>query len=111
MNRSSMLLVLVLLGVMLTAHSAPRVSAQSASSDVSGEWLLSGNVDAPCAIFRHGVVLLLVNERGDLATGRMEGRGKLIVNKGAQWQAGVTAEVQDGGRSLLWRDGSVWSRR
>ena len=65
----------------------------------------------PCAIMREGEVLLVVNERGDLATGRMTSDTTLVIVKGEHWEPGVTAELKDGGKSLVWRDGSVWKRR
>jgi hypothetical protein len=88
-----------------------RVSAQAPPLDVPGEWLMDSHTDQPCAVFRQGAVLLIVNERGDLATGRMDGSGKLVVLKGGGWKAGVTASVQDNGRSLVWSDGATWTRR
>jgi hypothetical protein len=47
-----------------------------------GEWLYDGKEDQPCAIFRQGRVLLLVNENGELATGRITEAKKLVVLKG-----------------------------
>jgi hypothetical protein len=38
---------------------------------LSGEWLNEINKDQPCGIIEQGRVLLLVNEKGDLASGRM----------------------------------------
>jgi hypothetical protein len=82
-----------------------------AATSVSGEWLLSGDLKQPCAIMRQGNVLVIVNERGDLATGRMTGDSTLVVIKGEHWEPGATAELKDNGKSLIWRDGSIWKRR
>lgn len=84
---------------------------QAAAVQISGEWSVGGKADQPCAIFRQGEVLLIVNERGDVATGRMQGATQLVVVKGDGWESGLTAELRDGGKSLAWRDGSVWTRR
>ncbi|HEX5070706.1 MAG TPA: hypothetical protein VFV78_10885 [Vicinamibacterales bacterium] len=90
---------------------ANRNEATVALADVAGEWLMGGAADQPCAVFRNGEVLLVVNERGDLATARMAGAAKLAIVKGTGWMAGVTAELHDDGRSLVWSDGSTWKRR
>jgi hypothetical protein len=111
MRLASIVFTLALTTSLVGDHFAPRAAAQTPSIDVPGEWLMGGQTDQPCAIFRQGAVLLVVNERGDLATGRMDGGGKLVILKGDRWQSGLTASVQDGGRSLLWRDGTTWTRR
>ena len=107
----SMVLTLVLMILFVGDQSTSSMLAQSAVSNISGEWLMSGKASEPCAIFRQGAVLLIVNEKGDLATGRMDGESKLLVLKGDHWETGVTAELKNGGKSLSWRDGSVWIRR
>jgi hypothetical protein len=85
--------------------------SESASVSIGGEWLMGGDAKQPCAINRQGDVLILVNERGDLATGRMTSETALVILKGDHWETGLTAELKDGGKSLVWRDGSVWKRR
>jgi len=92
-------------------ESRPVASAQTGATQWAGEWLMAGKADQPCAIFQQGTVLLIVNENGDVATARVDTPGKLHVLHGVRWEAGITAELRDGGRSLAWRDGSVWTRR
>jgi hypothetical protein len=106
----SIVSTLALMALLVGNQSAPRAYAEDKAIDFAGECLLEGNADQPCAIFRHGAVLLLVNEKGDLATGRTEADGNLVVLKGEGWEAGLKAEVQDKGKSLKWGNGTVWSR-
>ncbi len=75
----------------------------------TGEWLLEGNADQPCAIFQHGRVLLLVNEQGDFATGRITAPTRLVVLKGS-WDEGLVGELTDEGRTISWRNGTTWKR-
>jgi hypothetical protein len=74
-----------------------------------GEWLLEGNSDQPCAVFQHGRVLLLVNERGEFATGRITEATKLIVQKGS-WDEGLVGELTDEGKTISWGNGTKWKR-
>ena len=74
-----------------------------------GEWLFEGKADQPCAIFQHGRVLLLVNENGDFATGRITEPTKLVVLKGS-WQEGLVGELTDEGKTISWGNGSTWKR-
>ena len=103
--------VIVLAAAVGIYQVALRQQTQAQAASVSGEWLLAGDPKQPCAITRNGEVLILVNERGDIATGRMTGETTLQVIKGDNWEPGVTAELKDSGKSLAWRDGSVWKRR
>jgi hypothetical protein len=106
-----MVFALALTALVIGSQSSPRACAEEKAIDVAGEWLREGKADQPCAIFRHGPVLLLVNENGDLGTGRLDADGKVVVLKGDGWDKGLTAEVQDKGKSLKWSNGTVWSRR
>lgn len=75
-----------------------------------GEWLLEGKADQPCAIFQHGRVLLLVNENGDFATGRITEATKLVVLKGNGWDEGLVGELADEGKTISWGNGTTWKR-
>jgi hypothetical protein len=81
-----------------------------ATSKWAGEWLLEGKADQPCAIFQHGRVLLLVNEKGDLATGRVTEATKLVVLKGNGWDDGLVGEFADEGKTISWGNGTTWKR-
>ena len=54
--------------------------------------------------------VLVVNERGDVATAKLEGGTRIVVVKGAGWESGMTGEIRENGRVLAWRDGSIWTR-
>jgi hypothetical protein len=111
MRTPLLVFTLALMALLVGSQAAPPVCAQQKAIDVAGEWLLEGKADQPCAIFRHGSVLLLVNENGDLGTGRWDAEGKVVVLKGEGWDKGLTAEVQNRGKALKWSNGSVWNRR
>ena len=73
-----------------------------------GEWLYDGKVDQPCAIFQQGRVLLLVNEEGEWATGRITEASKLVVLKG--WEEGLVGELAKDGKAINWSNGTTWKR-
>ena len=73
-----------------------------------GEWLYEGKEDQPCAIFQQGRVLLLVNEEGEWATGRMTEANKLVVLKG--WEEGLVGELAKDGKAINWSNGTTWKR-
>jgi hypothetical protein len=91
-------------------NTPPRTTASTPSTELAGSWHVARRPDQPCAIFQQGDVLLIVNERGDVATARLDGAGRLTVLRGEGWQSGLTAEMGDAGKSLKWRDGSIWTR-
>ena len=76
-----------------------------------GEWLYEGKEDQPCAVFQHGRVLLLVNENGELATGRVTEPRKLVVLKGDGWEEGLVGEFAKDGKAISWGNGTTWKRR
>ena len=84
---------------------------QQVQAGIEGEWLLAGDPKLACAIFRQGSTLLIVNERGDLATALLEGETRIVNTKGSGWETGLTAEFRAGGKAIAWRDGTVWTRR
>jgi hypothetical protein len=87
----------------------PAKAAAKETSKWVGEWLFEGNADRPCAVFQHGRVLLLVNEDGELATGRITEATKLVVLKGS-WEEGLAGELADGGKTISWGNGTTWKR-
>jgi hypothetical protein len=74
-----------------------------------GEWLYDGKEDQPCAIFQHGRVLLLVNEDGELATGRITEAKKFVILKG-DWEEGLVGELVEKGKAISWGNGTTWKR-
>ena len=75
-----------------------------------GEWLYDGKEDQPCAIFQQGRVLLLVNENGELATGRITEARKFIVFKGDGWEEGLVGEFDEKGKAISWANGTTWKQ-
>ena len=92
---------LLALGGLAGAAPAKKIS-------VPGEWLYDGKEDQPCAIFQQGRVLLLVNEEGEWATGRMTEANKLVVLKG--WEEGLVGELAKDGKAINWSNGTTWKR-
>jgi hypothetical protein len=95
-------------GLLLLGSAAPAQAERG--SKLAGEWLNEGKLDQPCAIFAQGRVLLVVNERGELATGRVTEAGKLVILKGAGWDEGLVGELADDGKTLAWKGGGAWKR-
>jgi hypothetical protein len=75
-----------------------------------GEWLYDGKEDQPCAIFQQGRVLLLVNENGELATGRITAAEKFVALNGDGWEEGLVGELAKDGKAISWANGTTWKR-
>ncbi len=75
---------------------------------LSGEWFNGGKLDQPCAILQMGRVLLLINEKGDLATGQMTEANQFTVLKG--WGGSVVGRIVDRGKVIAWKGGGAWKR-
>jgi RNA polymerase sigma factor (sigma-70 family) len=116
------LLAGVLLGVACLLAGLPPATGQTPAKKVEppkapakervtwpGAWLFEGNNDQPCAIFQHGRVLLLVNEDGELATGRVTEDRKIVVLKGS-WEEGLSGELDAKGKTISWGNGTTWKR-
>jgi RNA polymerase sigma factor (sigma-70 family) len=85
----------------------PKSPAKEASS-WAGEWLREGNADQPCAIFQQGRVLLLVNEDGEFATGKITEANK-ITTRWSQ-EDGLVGDLVDKGKTISWGNGTTWKR-
>jgi hypothetical protein len=84
-------------------------AAQKDAPGWAGEWFNGGKLDQPCAIFQHGRVLLLVNERGDLASAHLTEADKVSILQG--WEPGYTGTLGDRGKTIAWKGGAEWKRR
>jgi hypothetical protein len=96
-------------GLLLLGESTPAAEGER-NNQFAGEWLNRGRLDQRCAIFQMGQILLLVNEQGSLATGRMTQVNQFVVVKGDGWDAGVVGDLVEGGRTIAWRGGGSWRR-
>jgi hypothetical protein len=115
-----MLMAGVLLGGVLLLASLPPASGQTPAnqndqanaparqaSKWAGEWLFDGKEDQPCAIFQQGRVLLLVNERGEMVTGKIRGENKLTWG----WdENALVGELKDEGKTISWANDTTWKR-
>ena len=90
------------------AQPVPNRQPEERAAGLSGEWFNAGKLDQPCAIFQHGRVLLLVNEKGDMATAHMTEANQFSVLKG--WGGNVTGQVVERGKVILWKGGGNWKR-
>jgi hypothetical protein len=79
------------------------------NAPLAGEWFNGGKLNQPCAIFQHGSVLLLVNEKGDIASGQMTDANQFAVLKG--WEGGLVGRVVERGKVIIWKGGGNWKRR
>jgi hypothetical protein len=96
-------------GGLLLLGGAASAAEPERSKKLAGGWLNNGKLDQPCAIFAEGRVLLLVNEKGDLAVGYITGANKFAVVKGG-WGAGVEGELAEGNETINWKEGGTWKR-
>lgn len=81
---------------------APRVAPAPA-----GAWIYN---DLPCAVFQEGEMLILINERGALASARKTGDRTFEVLAGDGWQTGLVGELDANGNSIRWYNRTTWTR-
>ena len=74
---------------------------------LDGSWI---SKDKACAIFQQGSVLLIVNERGDLATAHTTGADSFTIVGGNGWARGLSAKLLDRGKSIQWSDATSWAK-
>lgn len=74
----------------------------------AGSWFY---LEQPCAIFQQGAILLVVNERGALATAKVTGPSTFVILNGFGWDIGLVADVADHGRTINWSNNTVWTRK
>ena len=97
-------------GVVEVASSAPCEPSESThylGKTLAGSWVYQCQ---PCAIFAEDPVLLLVNEWGELATGRVLDSNTIVILHGTGWQAGLVGTVIHRGRTINWSNGTTWTR-
>jgi hypothetical protein len=90
-----------------TKEKDPSKPPTKKASKWPGEWLFDGKEDQPCAIFQQGRVLLLVNESGELATGKITGETKIVTRWGENELAG---ELDEKGKTISWGNDTTWKR-
>jgi hypothetical protein len=107
-RRNAVKAVAVAGGLLLLGGS---VSADQREEPITltGEWLNGGKADQPCAIIQLGRVLLLINEKGTIATGQITDINQLTVLKG--WDDELPGKVIARGKVILWKGGGRWRRR
>lgn len=96
-------------GGLLLLSSVASAEEPNENAPLAGEWFNGGKLNQPCAIFQHGRVLLLINEKGDIASGQMTEANQFAVLKG--WDGGVVGRVGERGKVILWKGGGSWRRR
>jgi hypothetical protein len=80
------------------------------TNHLAGRWFREGRPQEPCTIFQQGSALILVNEFGSFATGRVVDAQTFVVIKGDGWDSGLQAVVLDGGYTIAWGNGTFWRR-
>jgi hypothetical protein len=97
--------------MLLLGGSATAQPSQPMKIDdtLAGEWFNAGKLDQPCAIWQQGRVLLLINEKGDIATGQFTEANLFSILKG--WEGDLTGRVGDRGKTIQWKGGGTWKRR
>jgi hypothetical protein len=85
----------------------PAKAPAKQASKWAGEWLFDGKEDQLCAICQQGRVLLLVNERGEMVTGKIMGENKLTWGWG---ENALVGELKDEGKTISWGNDTTWKR-
>jgi hypothetical protein len=96
-------------GLLLLAAPAPADEPEAGSTALTGEWFNGGKLDQPCAIIQQGRVLILVNEKGDIATAQMTEANQFTVVRG--WGGDEVGKVSERGKVIAWKGGGNWKRR
>ena len=107
--RRDMVKTMAAAGGLLVLGNVACAAEPDKDSKLPGEWLYEGKEDQPCAIFQQGRVLLLVNENGELATGRITEAERFVVLKG-DWEEGLVGELAKDGKAISWANGTTWKR-
>lgn len=85
-----------------------------ANENLQGVWYYEGDNGTPCAIFQQGPLLLLINERGDMATGKAVSDANVVVISAREggWQLGLKAAISETDKEtqLTWSNATVWRR-
>jgi hypothetical protein len=97
-------------GLLMFGGVARAAPALEKKSKWPGEWLFEGMEDLPCAIFQQGRLLLMVNEKGQLATGRIIGTNEIILANGEGFEGGLVGEIDDEEKLIAWKNGTTWKR-
>src|SRR5215475_3171705 len=95
-------------GLLLLGGAAPAGGPEDRAS-LAGEWFNGGKLDQPCAIFQQGRVLILINEKGDMAVAHLTEANKFTIVKG--WEEGVVGRIDERGKLIVWKGGGNWKKR
>jgi hypothetical protein len=79
--------------------------------NIDGPWFSGGNPALPCAVFQKEQLLILLNEKGEIATGKFLSYQQFItLTSPGGWPAGLVGDLDPGLRTIAWRNGTMWSR-
>jgi hypothetical protein len=81
-----------------------RALAGNEETRLTGIWL--GNQGRPCGVLQEGRFLVLVNEGGGAAIGKLTDANHLVAHS---W-GDLVGELVDGGRTIAWKNGGAWKR-
>jgi hypothetical protein len=105
-RREAMTKAAVVAGTLFAFKSAAAPPPPNRNGSFAGGWLYQGQ---PCAIFQEGLVVLAVNEAGNLGTAQITARNTLTV-VGGGWDIGLVGTLVNGGRTINWSNDTVWTR-
>jgi hypothetical protein len=109
-RRDAMKVAAAAAGGLFLLNGAAPAAEPVRNNKIAGEWLSEGDVDKPCAIFVHGRVMLLVNERGQIGVGRLKEVNKFVVIAGDGWEEGLVGEFHERRKLIAWKGGGAWKR-
>jgi len=92
-------------GLMLV--NVPAFAGIQRKVGLASGWLYNGQA---CSIQQAGLTLLLINENGAVGSAIFTGVNTLLVLGGSGWDAGLTAQITNRGRTINWSNNTVWTK-
>lgn len=87
------------------------LSGSQLTCDLNGQWYFQGDKASPCTIFQTGRKLLLINEAGQRATGKViDGSSNNAFLHVEGWIPGLVGELSPDRKEIAWRCGNTWKR-
>jgi hypothetical protein len=86
---------------------ASKTKSEKVDVSLGGEWVIG---DKPCAIFQQGRMLLLVNEKGELGSAKINGGKTIQIFGGSTWKPGLLGQITEKGKVIVWANDVTWIR-
>jgi hypothetical protein len=78
--------------------------------NVNGQWFFESDKGSPCAIIQVVSILVLINEHGAIAGGKIIDNSTIIALQGPGWAPNLVGEVSPDEKQIAWKNGTTWRR-